>query len=78
MGQAHKAVPLTLALCLGAASQLPGTIPAQLLGNRSKKTIVIGHPSGRVDIGTTFEGGKIKSADLHRTARVLMRGDVHY
>ncbi|TQN65552.1 3-methylitaconate isomerase [Colletotrichum shisoi] len=78
MGQAHKAVPLTLALCLGAASQLPDTIPAQLLGNRSKKTIVIGHPSGRVDIGTTFEGGKIKSADLHRTARVLMRGDVHY
>jgi len=27
MGQAHKAVPLTLALCLGAATRLPGTIP---------------------------------------------------
>ncbi|EFQ25021.1 uncharacterized protein GLRG_00165 [Colletotrichum graminicola M1.001] len=78
MGQAHKAVPLTLALCLGAASQLPGTIPAQLAGNRSKTSIVIGHPSGKVDIGTTFDDGKIRSADLHRTARVLMKGDVYY
>ncbi|KAK2008105.1 DUF453-domain-containing protein [Colletotrichum eremochloae] len=78
MGQAHKAIPLTLALCLGAASQLPGTIPAQLVGNQPKTSIIIGHPSGKVNIGTTFENGKIKSADLHRTARVLMRGDVYY
>ncbi|KAF9875529.1 hypothetical protein CkaCkLH20_06910 [Colletotrichum karsti] len=78
MGQAHKAVPLTLALCLGAASQLPGTLAAQIVGSRSKHSVSIGHPSGKVDIGTTFEGTKIKSADLHRTARVLMKGDVFY
>ncbi|EQB44259.1 hypothetical protein CGLO_17013 [Colletotrichum gloeosporioides Cg-14] len=78
MGQAHKAVPLTLALCLGAASQIPETIAAQIVGSRPRKSVVIGHPSGKVDIGTTFEGSKIKSADLHRTARVLMKGQVFY
>ncbi|OHE94569.1 hypothetical protein CORC01_10097 [Colletotrichum orchidophilum] len=78
MGQAHKAVPLTLALCLGAASQLPGTIPAQLVNGRSKESVVIGHPSGKVDIGATFNNGEIVSADLHRTARVLMKGEVFY
>ncbi|KAI1159078.1 DUF453-domain-containing protein [Nemania serpens] len=29
MGQAHKAVPLTLALCLGAAANIEGTVAAQ-------------------------------------------------
>ncbi|KAF6839760.1 methylitaconate delta2-delta3-isomerase [Colletotrichum plurivorum] len=77
MGQAHKAVPLTLALCLGAASQLPETIPWQFMGGQ-KAVVIVGHPSGKVDIGTTFDGGEIKSADLRRTARVLMKGDVFY
>lgn len=77
MGQAHKAVPLTLALCLGAASQLSGTIPWQAVGSR-KAIVTVGHPSGKVDIGTTFEGSEIRSADLRRTARVLMKGRVFY
>nr|RBQ97181.1 hypothetical protein FVER53263_07040 [Fusarium verticillioides] len=38
MGQAHKAVPLTLALCLGAASQLQGTLASDLIGGQSKET----------------------------------------
>ncbi|KAK7425010.1 hypothetical protein QQZ08_008406 [Neonectria magnoliae] len=78
MGQAHKAAPLTLALCLGAASQLPGTIAAGLIAGKSKDTVTIGHPSGTVDIGTTIRDGKIESAKLLRTARVLMKGDVYY
>ncbi|KAK7403853.1 hypothetical protein QQX98_010357 [Neonectria punicea] len=78
MGQAHKAVPLTLALCLGAASQLPGTIAADLIAGKSKDTVTIGHPSGTVDIGTTIRDGKVESAQLLRTARVLMKGDVYY
>lgn len=78
MGQAHKAAPLTLALCLGAASQLPGTIAAGLIAGKSKDTVTIGHPSGTVDIGTTIRDGKIESAQLLRTARVLMKGDVYY
>jgi 2-methylaconitate cis-trans-isomerase PrpF len=78
MGQAHKAVPLTLALCLGAAAQMPGTIAAEVRGGGSKPVITIGHPSGKVDIGTTVEDGRIVCADLHRTARYLIKGRVFY
>ena len=90
MGQAHKAVPLTLALCLGAAAGIEGTIPHQLRsGGREETneqgadharttTVVIKHPSGKVEIGTTVEDGEVVSAELHRTARVLMKGEVFY
>ncbi|KAI1752281.1 PrpF protein [Xylaria castorea] len=83
MGQAHKAVPLTLALCLGAAANIAGTVAAQIRrrrdgGDGSSSSVVIGHPSGTVEIGATFEDGNIVSADLHRTARVLMKGEVYY
>ncbi|KAK8124636.1 uncharacterized protein PG998_000395, partial [Apiospora kogelbergensis] len=80
MGQAHKAVPLTLALCLGAAASMPGTIPSQLArhGEGKGSTLRIGHPSGKVEIGTTFEEGQIVSAELHRTTRYLMEGVVYY
>lgn len=78
MGQAHKAVPLTLALCLGAASQLKGTIASDLIRGKSKDTVTIGHPSGRADIGTVIRDGRIESAQLLRTARILMKGDVYY
>ncbi|PNH35109.1 hypothetical protein VD0002_g4151 [Verticillium dahliae] len=82
MGQAHKAVPLTLALCLGASCRIPDTLAYQLLPEArrsSQSAVVIAHPSGRVEIGTTMgdEAG-IASADLLRTARVLMRGQVYY
>ncbi|KAK0748584.1 PrpF protein [Apiosordaria backusii] len=80
MGQAHKAAPLTLALCLGAAARLPGTIPNQLAVGLDEKSgvVVIEHPSGKLDVGVTVKDGKIVSAELHRTARVLMKGKVYY
>ncbi|KAG7142916.1 3-methylitaconate isomerase like protein [Verticillium longisporum] len=82
MGQAHKAVPLTLALCLGASCRIPDTLAYQLLPEArrsSQSAVVIAHPSGRVVIGTTMsdEAG-IASADLLRTARVIMRGQVYF
>ncbi|KAK1756218.1 PrpF protein [Echria macrotheca] len=79
MGQAHKAVPLTLALCLGAATRIPGTVPYELARRSDDKDVVtIGHPSGRIQVGTTVRDGEIVSAELHRTARVLMKGEVFY
>ncbi|KAK3368182.1 methylitaconate delta2-delta3-isomerase [Podospora didyma] len=79
MGQAHKAVPLTLALCLGAAARIPGTIPNQLAAGDGKGDIIdIRHPSGSLDVGTIIADGEIQSAELHRTARVLMKGEVFY
>lgn len=82
MGQAHKAVPLTLALCLGAAANIPGTLAGALLGGGHRdgdgSSVTIGHPSGSVEIGTTIQDGEVVSADLHRTARLLMKGAVSY
>ena len=84
MGQAHRAVPLTLALCLGASAHLPGTLAADLLaarggaGKQGASSVTIGHPSGKLDVGTEMRDGRIESARLLRTARVLMKGDVYY
>lgn len=82
MGQAHKAVPLTLALCLGAAARMRGTLAWEMLraaGRAEDKPAVrIAHPSGLVDVGTTMVEGQVKAAKLLRTARVLMKGEVFY
>ncbi|UNI21469.1 hypothetical protein JDV02_007457 [Purpureocillium takamizusanense] len=88
MGQAHKAMPLTLALCLGASARMPGTLAAGLLAEAGKDvattagqadvTLTLGHPSGKLDVGTVMRDGRIESAKLLRTARVLMKGHVYY
>lgn len=86
MGQAHRAVPLTLALCLGAASRIEGTIPSQLAkpdgrnpGEAGDDVVSIGHPSGQVEISAALRhDGSIASASLHRTARILSKGLVFY
>jgi 2-methylaconitate cis-trans-isomerase PrpF len=80
MGQAHKAVPLTLALNLGVACNLEGTIPWQLKGTRSKEkhgSVVVGHPSGKLEVGAKMVSGEAESAILLRTARLLMKGEVN-
>jgi len=85
MRQLHKAVPLTLGLCLGAAARIPGTIPflaAQGVENSSgpgSATVRIAHASGLLEVGTTIdENGELLSADLIRTCRILMKGEVYY
>ncbi|KAL2205046.1 DUF453-domain-containing protein [Sarocladium strictum] len=93
MGQAHKAVPLTLALCLGAACQMEGSTAWSMLSAKAKtggatkasssgsvetKVVTIGHASGKLDIGISLKDGGIVSAELLRTARVLMKGEVLY
>ena len=80
MQQAHKAVPLTLALNLGSACRIPGTLPAQIaVGTAGKQSVTIEHASGQLEVGAVMsEDGKIESALLHRTARILMRGEVFY
>lgn len=80
MQQAHKAVPLTLALNLGAACRIPGTLAAKTArGVAGKQSVVIEHASGKLEVGAVMsEDGKIESALLHRTGRVLMKGEVFY
>jgi 2-methylaconitate cis-trans-isomerase PrpF len=80
MQQAHRAVPLTLALNLGASCMLPGTLANQIAINvKEKQSIVIAHASGKLEVGAVVDGnGVLESAVLHRTARLLMKGDVFY
>lgn len=77
MEQAHKAVPVTLALNLGVACKMEGTIPFQLSQHRNPSNTVIGHPSGLLEVGAAIEDGKIVSAKLIRTARCHMDGLVN-
>lgn len=79
MQQAHKAVPLTLALNLGASCRLPGTLAHQTAVHaEGKESIVIAHASGKLEVGSVMKENKIESALLHRTARLLMKGEVFY
>lgn len=77
MGQAHKAVPLTLALNLGVSCKLKGTIPHELAIERKSESTVIGHPSGTVEVGAKMNDQEVESAVLYRTARMLMKGEVN-
>ncbi|KIJ39031.1 hypothetical protein M422DRAFT_32891 [Sphaerobolus stellatus SS14] len=89
MGVLHRAVPMTLGLCLGVAASVEGSIAnrisAQARSNRFKPDaeraqqglVRLRHPSGIVDVGAEFgPDGTVKSAKVIRTGRRLMKGDV--
>ena len=78
MEQAHKAVPMTLGLNLGAACKISGTIAHELARQSDTVKTVVGHPSGRVEVGADITAeGEIVSAKVIRTARCLMEGHVN-
>jgi 2-methylaconitate cis-trans-isomerase PrpF len=82
VGQPHRAVPVTGAICLAVASRIPGSIPAEL--NKSKGPTRIAHPSGvtLVDAGVSVSGpgGAVKAdyGAVYRSARRLFEGSVVY
>ena len=79
--QAHRAIPLTGALCTAAAAKVPGSIVQQCLGERlvDGNFITIGHPSGRVQVDAKVDdAGDIESCTVVRTARRLMEGQVFW
>ncbi|KAH8112738.1 PrpF protein [Phellopilus nigrolimitatus] len=91
MGILHKAIPMTVGLCLGVAARTEGTLAWDIVkGSRPRSTragewqgkvlsdlIRIRHPSGEVDVGAEFDGmGAVKSAKVVRTGRRLMKGVV--
>ena len=79
VGQPHKAIPLTGALCLAAAIRVPGTIAARLAAGAGD-TIRIAHPSGTISVDAAVEtiGGQIhiRHATVLRSARRLFEGHV--
>ncbi|KLO17119.1 DUF453 domain-containing protein [Schizopora paradoxa] len=86
MGVLHKAIPMTLGLCLGVAAQIKGTIAWDIISQRNggpprkssdKATTKIQHPSGVVELGAAFsKEGEVESAMVVRTGRRLMEGAV--
>jgi 2-methylaconitate cis-trans-isomerase PrpF len=78
IGQPHRAVPITGAICLAVAARLPGTI-AHRLCNAPQGPIRIGHASGTilVDAAVTEEGHADYGA-VFRSARRLFEGNVVY
>ena len=81
MERAHRAVPLTGAMCLGVASRITGSVPHQLAGPpaRADETRVA-NPSGILSVGAEVRQGgagwHAESAVVYRCARRLMQGQV--
>jgi len=82
MGVAHKAVPLTGALCLAVAARIPGTVVNDAIAKAAlaAKALRIGTPSGvfPVDAEVAVTDGDYRAlgASVFRTARRLMEGAV--
>ena len=84
-GQAHRATPLTGALCLAVATRIPGSIPHEMARRLAEDTsqIRIGHASGVIVVDARIgqaAGGQphAEYAAVYRTARRLFDGRVHY
>jgi 2-methylaconitate cis-trans-isomerase PrpF len=84
MGVLHRAIPLTVGLCLGVAANVKGTLVWEMahstFSTRSDGGVIrIRHPSGIVEVGAEFPTvGKreVTSATVIRTGRRLMKGVV--
>jgi 2-methylaconitate cis-trans-isomerase PrpF len=82
MERAHRAVPVTGALCLGVACRVAGTVAQAVAAAPASRgdPVRVGNPSGVVqvaaEVAETAEGWRARSATLYRTARTLMRGEV--
>lgn len=80
VGQPHKAVPVTVALSLAAAAQLPGTVVQRCLAKEGQSgSIEICHPTGLLKVDARYDGkGNLESAAVYRTARRLMEGTIFW
>jgi 2-methylaconitate cis-trans-isomerase PrpF len=79
MGNCHRAFPLTVAMCLAVAANVPGTVVNECRTGGASD-IRLGHPSGVLPIAArvTTTGGepKAETVTVYRTARRLMEGFV--
>lgn len=81
VGQPHRAVPLTGAMCLAIASRIDGTIPAEVTTSRESEECRIAQPSGLTLVGANVtraaDGWYAENAVVTRTQRRLMDGFVY-
>jgi len=83
VGQPHRAVPITGAVCLAVAARVAGSIPQRLCRGLSGP-IRIGHPSGTTVVDAAVAGeassGTLRAeyGAVYRSARRLFEGSVIY
>ena len=79
MGQIHRVMPLTGAMCLGVACRIKGSVAYEHVGEASDN-LLFANPSGvlPVDADVQLLGAHwvAKSVTVYRTARALMEGFV--
>ncbi len=82
VGQPHRAVPLTGALCLAVACRIPGSLPASMVRAGAGSDLRLGHPSGTILVAAEVTGTGtslyVPAATVYRTARRLFQGEVLY
>jgi len=78
-GNAHRAIPITSALCIAVACRTIGTLPAAYCSSRSG-ALRIGHASGVVVVEAEPDPatGEVRHASVYRTSRRLFQGEVLY
>jgi 2-methylaconitate cis-trans-isomerase PrpF len=82
MGNAHKAVPLTGALCLAVAARIPGSVVNAIVAREAaaRDVLRVGTASGVLPVAASVIAAKdrfeARHAAVYRTARRLMEGNV--
>ncbi|EDM47907.1 2-methylaconitate cis-trans isomerase PrpF [Marinobacter algicola] len=78
MGKLHHAMPGTVAVAIGAAHAIPGTIVNTAAGGGNQTSVRFGHPSGTLRVGAEARESNgewvVEKAIMSRSARVLMEG----
>jgi 2-methylaconitate cis-trans-isomerase PrpF len=78
MGKPHPTIQMTGAVCVGAASAVPGSVVNSVV--QGKEAVVIGHAGGSMVVtGRADCSGpmpEIISGSVYRTARRLMEGSI--
>jgi 2-methylaconitate cis-trans-isomerase PrpF len=83
IGQPHRAVPLTGAMCLAVAAKIRGTLVNRVASNTesSDGRVRIAQPSGLTVVGASVRSvgtsWAVDHATVYRTARRLMSGTVY-
>lgn len=82
VGQPHKAIPISVALAVAAASKIPGSTAAESVvkaAGDEEAGLVIDHASGQLTVAAEFDReGHVSRASVFRTARRLMEGRVFW
>lgn len=82
-GQPHRALPVTGALCVASASEIPGTIPNRLARKTKAGMRRLGMPSGVMEVSASVsslgnrELWHVEQASVYRTTRRLFAGEVY-